>query len=58
MKLPDDVRTCALPGGWSSDDDWLAWNLGRERARDAVGGETLAAPQFRSCPGDLGVRGY
>lgn len=53
MRLPVEQRECALPGGWSSDDDWLAWNLGRERARDAVGGEVLA-PQLRACPGDLG----
>ncbi len=53
MRLPGDVRGCALLEGWSSDDDWLAWNLGRQRARDAVGGDSLAIPPIQSCPGDL-----
>lgn len=45
VRLPAGVRACALPRGWSSDDDWLAWNLGRDRARDALGGESLPRPQ-------------
>ncbi|WP_426246251.1 DUF4153 domain-containing protein [Nocardioides sp. LHG3406-4] len=61
MRLPEAERACALPSGWGRDDewtdDWLAWNLGRARAGDAVGGESLPAPPPTSCPGDLGVRG-
>jgi two-component system sensor histidine kinase BaeS len=30
--LPSDVAECALTGHESSDDDWLEWNLGRQRA--------------------------
>jgi two-component system sensor histidine kinase BaeS len=30
--LPERYRGCALPSG-IPDDDWLAWNLGRARAR-------------------------
>jgi hypothetical protein len=30
--LPRDVAECALSGHESSDDDWLEWNLGRQRA--------------------------
>ncbi len=33
-RLPDDARLCALGGFEPSDDDWLEWNLGRERADD------------------------
>ncbi len=58
MKLPDDVRACALMSGWRSDDDWLGWNLGRARARLAVGGESLAVPPIQSCPGDLDLTTY
>jgi len=55
LNLPPELRDCALSVGWSSDDDWLAWNLGRARARDAVGGEALPAPPSTTCPGDLGL---
>jgi signal transduction histidine kinase len=34
--LPEAERVCALPGRRTSDDDWLEWNLGRSRARDAL----------------------
>jgi two-component system sensor histidine kinase BaeS len=38
-ELPDDQLTCATapdrPGA-QDEDDWLEWNLGRSRARDAV----------------------
>ena len=30
--LPDEVVECALRGHEPSDDDWLEWNLGRQRA--------------------------
>jgi signal transduction histidine kinase len=30
--LPDEVVECALMGHEPSDDDWLEWNLGRQRA--------------------------
>jgi signal transduction histidine kinase len=56
LDLPAEVRDCALVGGWRSDDDWLEWNLGRVRARDAVGGDVLPAPPPAVCPGDLGTR--
>ncbi|MGI8645283.1 MAG: DUF4153 domain-containing protein, partial [Nocardioides sp.] len=56
VDLPEAIRDCALVGGWRSDDDWLAWNLGRARARDAVGGAVLPAPPLTTCPGDLVTR--
>jgi hypothetical protein len=31
-KLPADVADCALKGYEPSDDDWLEWNWGRDRA--------------------------
>jgi hypothetical protein len=34
--LPDDVAECALAGHEPSDDDWLEWNLGRQRAEPLV----------------------
>jgi signal transduction histidine kinase len=34
--LPDDRAACALTGWDEGDDDWLEWNLGRDRAADAV----------------------
>jgi two-component system, OmpR family, sensor histidine kinase BaeS len=37
--LPDDVRRCALAGRETPDDDWLEWNLGRDRAEHFMGGE-------------------
>ncbi len=30
--LPDEVVGCALTGHGQGDDDWLEWNLGRQRA--------------------------
>ncbi len=44
LRLPADLRFCALPEVSSSDDDWLEWNLGQDRARDALQGESLAVP--------------
>jgi len=55
LDLPPELRDCALFEGWSSNDDWLAWNLSRARARDAVGGEALPVPPWTTCPGDLGL---
>jgi hypothetical protein len=34
--LPDAVVQCALAGHEPSDDDWLEWNLGRQRAEAAL----------------------
>ncbi|CAA9414326.1 DUF4153 domain-containing protein, partial [uncultured Nocardioides sp.] len=52
LRLSGPDLACARPRGWSSDDDWLAWNLGRERARDALGAEELRAPAPLACPVD------
>jgi len=30
------VISCGMPRNWSVDDDWLAWNLARSRARSVV----------------------
>jgi signal transduction histidine kinase len=38
VRLPGDVRACVLPDRSTSHDDWLAWNLGRDRARAALRG--------------------
>jgi signal transduction histidine kinase len=38
--LPDDVVACALTGREPTDDDWLEWNLGRQRAQPLL----LATP--------------
>jgi hypothetical protein len=52
--------TCGLPRYWSQDDDWLAWNLGRSRARSAIADDragmaaaldTKDARVFATCPG-------
>jgi signal transduction histidine kinase len=52
--------TCGLPRYWSQTDDWLAWNLGRSRAKSAVGDdrggmgaalETKDGRVFATCPG-------
>ena len=42
--LPDDVVGCALSGHEPGTDDWLAWNLGRQRAEPLVRSH-LADPQ-------------
>jgi hypothetical protein len=34
--LPDPAAACALEGREVKDDTWAGWNLGRERARDAL----------------------
>jgi signal transduction histidine kinase len=34
--LPDDVVACALTGHEASDDDWLEWNLGRQRSEPLI----------------------
>lgn len=35
-KLPADVADCALQGYKPSDDDWLEWNWGRDRADSLI----------------------
>jgi hypothetical protein len=35
-KLPADVADCALKGYEPSDDDWLEWNWGRDRADSLI----------------------
>jgi hypothetical protein len=51
---------CGQPRYWSQDDDWLAWNLGRSRARSAIADDragmaaaldTKDARVFATCPG-------
>ena len=32
VTLPDDVVACAMAHREPSDNDWLEWNLGRDRA--------------------------
>ena len=39
---PDDVVSCALMGQTRIDDDWLEWNLGRNRAEDLVNANVAA----------------
>jgi two-component system sensor histidine kinase BaeS len=34
--LPDDVVGCAMADREPSDNDWLEWNLGRERANPLI----------------------
>jgi hypothetical protein len=41
--LPLPARYCALENRRTPDDDWLEWNLGRVRARDALA--SMPAPQ-------------
>jgi two-component system, OmpR family, sensor histidine kinase BaeS len=43
-------RFCALQGRRTPDDDWLEWNLGRVRARDALDSATpVPADQAVAC---------
>jgi two-component system, OmpR family, sensor histidine kinase BaeS len=58
--------TCGLPRYWSQSDDWLAWNLGRSRAKSAVGDDPSGmgvavdadpALAFSLCPETLGLAG-
>ena len=39
--------------GQAFGDDWLEWNLGRARARDALGDAVPDLPDRVTCPGDL-----
>ncbi|MDP3891431.1 DUF4173 domain-containing protein, partial [Nocardioides sp.] len=41
--VPDDVAGCALQGREPADDDWLEWNLGRDRASSHVRTESTAS---------------
>ncbi|HEU4511922.1 MAG TPA: DUF4153 domain-containing protein [Nocardioidaceae bacterium] len=40
--LPDDVVECALRGHEPSSDDWLEWNLGRQRAEPLMRAQLAA----------------
>jgi two-component system, OmpR family, sensor histidine kinase BaeS len=52
---PADVRDCVLDGFEASGDDWLEWNLGRDRAADHVGADLT--PELRQlCPDSSGSR--
>jgi signal transduction histidine kinase len=53
--LPSDLQACVFSysAGEAFGDDWLEWNLGRARARDAFGGALPTYPQPVTCPGDL-----
>jgi hypothetical protein len=42
--LPSDVVQCALAGHESSDDDWLEWNLGRQRAEPLLASQPADSP--------------
>jgi hypothetical protein len=42
--LPGDVVQCALAGHESSDDDWLEWNLGRQRAEPLLASQPADSP--------------
>ena len=46
--LPDEVVGCALTGHGQGDDDWLEWNLGRQRAEPRLGRSMpVAEPRCR-----------
>jgi hypothetical protein len=55
QRLPAEVEACVFSysAGESFHDDWLEWNLGRARARDAFGGELPVYAEPMTCPGDL-----
>jgi hypothetical protein len=49
--LPADIVGCALTGHQASDDDWLEWNLGRQRAEPVLSSfRTSAAGSDATCP--------
>jgi hypothetical protein len=48
--LPNDVVECALAGREPSDDDWLEWNLGRQRAEPLLRASLLdSVPSEAAC---------
>ncbi|MEU0090975.1 DUF4153 domain-containing protein [Kribbella sp. NPDC006257] len=47
--LPADVAGCALQGYDVSDDDWLEWNFGRQRAQSIL--KTVPKDRAAICPG-------
>jgi hypothetical protein len=49
-ELPPDLVACALGADDGEEDDWLEWNLGRARARDALP-EPPGGPAPTDCPG-------
>jgi two-component system sensor histidine kinase BaeS len=49
-ELPPDLAACALGVDDGAEDDWLEWNLGRSRARDALP-ERPGGPAPTDCPG-------
>ncbi len=50
--LPDDVVACALSDREPSDDDWLEWNLGRDRANPLILSHATATAT--NCTGESG----
>lgn len=49
VKLPDQEAGCILRDHPFTTGSWTSWNLGRQRARDALHGGVPATPS--SCPG-------
>jgi hypothetical protein len=47
--LPPQDRSCALAGRETKHDDPVEWNLGRSRARAALGGVDTAPVSKQSC---------
>jgi signal transduction histidine kinase len=51
VRLPDDQFACATRSSAElGDDDWLAWNLSRERARDLMADRPSAGAPDTSTP--------
>jgi len=48
--LPAEERRCALLGRDVADDDWLAWNLGRSRARGFLDSAETDPAALPKCP--------
>jgi len=51
-RLPTSIEDCVLSysAGNAFGDDWLSWNLGRARARNAFGGHLPAFAEPVTCP--------
>ena len=51
VRLPDEQFECATRHSAElGDDDWLAWNLSRERARDLMADRPPAGAQNTAIP--------
>ncbi|NMM35242.1 MAG: DUF4173 domain-containing protein, partial [Phycicoccus sp.] len=51
VRLPDEQRACATRYSAAlGHDDWLAWNLSRERARDLMADRPPAGAPATSIP--------